>query len=382
MDAPLKSKFGQPSWRLKNRNVEAWITRTGGMLAPATFRLPDGRKVQPFAIAPWAHEKLSADTPPLLQALRGDFFCAPFGGNGTSWRGEKHPPHGEPANANWALVAATREHDASSLHLRLVTQVRRGTIDKRLTLQPGHSAIYCEHTLIGFRGPMSIGTHPCLRVPGPEGSARVSAGGWEWGQVLPVPFENPAAGGYSALRSGAKFRSLSSVPRANGGNADLSRYPAREGFEDLVMLMGKSGRSLGWSAVTFPRERWVFLQLKNPEVLRHTVLWHSNGGRHYAPWNGRHRGVLGLEETTSYFHLGLAESARSNAVNRAGYPTSVKLSPKKPLRVAHIFAVAAIPRGFDIVADVRAAPGGIAITSASGRSTAIPLDVEFLSERD
>ncbi|MEO7796129.1 MAG: hypothetical protein ABIY47_00225, partial [Opitutaceae bacterium] len=182
----------------------------------------------------------------------------------------------------------------------------------------------------------------------------------------------------SALKTGAHFRSLETVPRAEGGNADLSRFPAREGFEDLVMLMGKPNRSLGWSAVTFPEERWVFLQLKNPEVLRHTVLWHSNGGRHYPPWSGRHRGVLGLEETTSYFHLGLAESARSNELKRAGFPTAVKLSPKKPLRVPHIFAVAAIPRGFDVVADVQATAGGIAITSSSGKVVRMPLDVEFL----
>lgn len=380
METSLKSKHGQLSWRLKNPSVDAWITRTGGMLAPATFRLANGRTVQPFAVAPWATEKLSPGTPPLLQALRGDFFCAPFGGNGTSWRGEKHLPHGEAANAPWNLVSATREGDRATLHLRLETKVRRGTIDKRLTLRRGHGAIYCEHTLSGFRGPMSIGTHPCLRMAGAENSARVSVGGWTEGQVLPVPFENPAAGGYSALKPGARFDSLSAVPLATGGVADLSRYPARAGFEDLVMLLGEPGRSLGWSAVTFPQEGWVFLQLKNPEVLRHTVLWHSHGGRHYAPWNGRHRGVLGLEETTSYFHLGLAESARSNSLSRAGHPTSVSLSPKKPLRVAHIFAVAAIPRGFDLVADVQPAPngGGVVVTAGTGRSVTVPLDVGFL----
>jgi hypothetical protein len=166
---------------------------------------------------------------------------------------------------------------------------------------------------------------------------------------------------------------------AGGGTADLSRYPTREGFEDLVMLLGKPGRTLGWSAVTFPESGWVFLQLKNPEILRHTVLWHSNGGRHYAPWSGRHRRVLGLEETTSYFHYGLAESAKPNALSREGYPTTVTLSPKKPLRVAHIFAVTAIPRGFDIVADVQPTTGGIAITAQNGRTASMPLDTEFLS---
>jgi hypothetical protein len=87
MKTPLVSKSGQASWRLKNNAVELFVTRTAGMLAPATFQLPGGRTVQPFAVAPWAGEKIDAGLPPLLHALRGDFFCAPFGGNGTPWRG-------------------------------------------------------------------------------------------------------------------------------------------------------------------------------------------------------------------------------------------------------------------------------------------------------
>ena len=350
------------------------------MLAPATFHLAGGRSVQPFATAPWVGEKLPAGTPPLLQVLRGDFFCAPFGGNGAPWRGEQHPPHGESANGAWSLVDASRDRETATLHLRLACKVRRGVIDKRVSLRAGHSAIYCEHTLTGFGGPMPLGTHPCLRIPVPDGAARVSAGGWAWGQVFPGKFENPAAGGYSALQPGARFKSLSSVPLASGATTDLSRYPARAGFEDLVMLMGKPGRALGWSAVTFPKERWAFIQLKNPAVLRHTILWHSNGGRHYPPWNGRHRRVLGLEETTSYFHLGLAESVRPNPLRRAGFPTTVTLSAKKPLRVAHIFAVAAIPPGFDIVADVRPVSGGVIATARSGRSVVVPVDTGFLAD--
>lgn len=378
VDAPLQSKLGQPSWRLKNSHVDAWIAQTGGMLAPATFRLGDGRTVQPFAVAPWARENLAPGTPPLLQALRGDFFCAPFGGNSASWRGERHPPHGESANAPWTLFASTRNRDTTELRLRLECKIRRGTIEKRVALRRGHNAIYCEHVLTGFRGPMSLGTHPCLHVPGAEDAARVSVGGWEWGQVLPVPFEDPASGGYSSLKAGARFESLTAVPLANGGVADLSRYPARSGFEDLVMLMGKPERSLGWSALTFPKERWVFLQLKNPEVLPHTVLWHSNGGRHYPPWNGRHRRVIGIEETTSYFHLGLAESARRNAVSDEGFPTAVALSRRKPLRVAHIFVVAAIPRGFDVVADVLVGTGGVTLIAGNGLTATAAVDHEFL----
>jgi hypothetical protein len=191
--------------------------------------------------------------------------------------------------------------------------------------------------------------------------------------------ERPEQRGYSALKVGARFTSLRRVPRADGGVADLSRYPARRGYEDLVVLFGKKQpREFAWSAVTFPREGHVFFALKDPAVLHHTVLWHSNGGRHYPPWSGRHVNVLGLEEVTSYFHLGLAESAKPNAISRAGLPTAVQLDPKKPLRVAHIFAMAAVPRGFDEVKTITRARGGVTLTARSGKKVFAPLDLGFL----
>lgn len=378
MKPPLETHLGQPGWRLRNGQVDLRLTRTAGMLGPVTFRLPDGRKVSPFAVAPWASETLAPGTPKLLAALRGDFFCAPFGGNGTAIAGESHPPHGESANADWTLEGRVAVGDAQTLHAHLTTRVRHGRIDKRLTLRDGQAAVYCEHVISGMSGRLPIGTHPCFRFPDGEGSARVSVGGWRWGQVLPVPLELPAGRGYSALRPGARFRRLDRVPLAAGGFADLTRYPARRGFEDLVMLMGSGKGAFGWSAITYPEERYCVLQIKDPQVLTHTVLWHSNGGRHYPPWNGRHVDVLGVEEVTSYFHFGLAESVRSNPLNRAGFPTAVKLDRRRPLRVAHLFAAVSLPRGFDQVAEVRAVRGGVEVLAANGRSARAPLDLDFV----
>src|SRR5690606_40271673 len=128
---------------------------------------------------------------------------------------------------------------------------------------------------------------------------------------------------------------------------------------DLVLLASDPAAALGWTAVTFPAEGFVWFTLKDPRVLRQTVLWLSNGGRHYPPWSGRHTNVLGLEEVTSYFHLGLAASAAPNPLSERGIPTSVDLDGR-PFTVACIAAVAAVPEGFDHVADVRAHEGGTA----------------------
>jgi len=114
--------------------------------------------------------------------------------------------------------------------------------------------------------------------------------------------------------------------------------------------------------------------------LRETVLWISNGGRHYPPWKGRHINVMGLEEVCSYFHLGLAESARPNHISAKGYPTCVTLSPRKPLVVPYIMGVARIPSGFDRVVSIQASGSNHAINleSASGKRARAVVHLDFL----
>ncbi len=380
MSAPtLHTIHGQPSWSFHSSLVTAHVTKVGGHLGPVEFRV--GKKtVSPYSVAPWAAEKLGPGLPPLLHALRGDFFCAPFGGNGTAWRGESHPPHGETANAKWRLDAFEKTGQRVTLHASLATTVRRGRVDKFISLVDGHTAVYSRHVLSGMRGPMSLGHHAMLKFPERPGSGAVSTSRFVRGQVLPVPFEQPENYGYSALKPGATFRSLAGVPLAAGGQADLTGYPARKGYDDLVMITADAKRPFAWNAVTFAAEGHVWFALRDPRVLRHTIFWLSNGGRHYAPWNGRHTAVLGLEDVTSYFHVGLAESAKPNALSRAGFPTTLTLHPKKPTTVNTIMAVAAIPPGFDRVAEIRAAGDGVELVAASGQRATCALDVGFLGQ--
>jgi hypothetical protein len=371
----VETSFDQPSWRLANDDVEAFVTCRGGHLAPVTFQTENG-PVQPFAIAPWHGEPLPKDSPGVLRPLRGDFFCAPFGGNARSWRGEKHPVHGETAEGAWKLRA--RESDGANLVAELKTRVRPGRVVKRISLHPGETNVYLRHEFHGMSGPMSFGHHATLKFPDEPGSGRIALSPWRFAQTCPEAFEDPALGGYQALKIGAPFRDLRRVPLAAGGTTDLTRYPARAGFEDLVLLAARADTPYAWTAVTFPAERHVWFALKDPRVLASTVLWHSNGGRHYAPWSSRHRAVLGLEEVTSNFHLGLAESAAPNALSRRGIPTTRRLDPHRPLAVPYIMGVAAVPRGFDTVARVDFRGDHIVLRAASGKTVHHAVDLAFL----
>lgn len=378
MSAPtLHTIHGQPSWSFRSSHVHANLTKLGGHLGPVAFRLAH-RLVTPFSIAPWAEEKLAADTLPLLRALRGDFFCAPFGGNGTPYRGEKHPVHGETANASWRLKAFERTADRLTLHATLPTLVRPGTVDKFITLIEGHTAVYQQHVLTGARGPMDLGHHAMLKFPDAPGSGVISTSRFVQAQVFPGNFEAPENRGYQALEPGATFRSLERVPLLAGGTTDLTRYPARRGYEDLVMLTADAKLPFAWTAVAFPRERYVWFALRDPRVLRQTIFWISNGGRHYPPWNGRHVSVMGLEDTTSYFHYGLAESAKPNPLSRRGIPTTLTLHPRRPTAINYIMGVAEIPAGFDRVRDIRAVGDGIELTAANGKRARCAMELGFL----
>lgn len=375
----LTTVAGQTGWKFSNDKVEGFLTRTGGHLAPVEFKL-GRRTVQPFSITPWGDEALPG-IPAMLRVARGDFFCVPFGGNAEAFRGERHPPHGETANLAWRLESIARAGDVTTLHASMATRARRGRVDKRLILREGHTAVYCEHVLTGFSGPMPIGTHPMLKFPDEPGSGRISSSGFRRGYVVPTAWERPEAKGYSWLKLGAKFSSLGKVPAADGGFVDLSRYPARRGYEELVELVSDETQRFSWTAVAFPKEGYAFVAIKDPRVLRQSVLWFSNGGRYYPPWNGRHVNVLGVEDVTAFFHLGLSASARANALSRAGSPTAVNLSPRKPLRVAHILALVPIPRGFDEVKSVTPWQGGAKVTAKNGRTVTMPLDLDFVGPK-
>lgn len=370
---------GQPSWRFSSDRVTAAVTRRGGHLAPVTYRL-GSKKVTPFSLAPWAKESLAKNTPPVLRVLRGDFFCAPFGADRSTGRGKKHPLHGETANAPWRFVHLRRDREGVRLHLSLRTKARLGQVDKLISLKNGQPVIYCRHVLSGMRGKMTLGHHAMLKFPDEEGCGRISTSRFRVGWTFPGTFEDPSHRGYSALKPSAVFQRLDRVPLAQGGHTDLSRYPARRGFEDLVQIAHQDTANFAWMAVAFPREGYAWFSLKDPRVLPTTILWISNGGRHYPPWNGRHVNVMGLEDVNSFFPLGIAPAEKPNPINRTGCKTVATLTPEKPTLVNYIMAVAAIPRGFSLVQKIVPTSTGVTLVSPARHRVSVKLDLPFLHQ--
>ncbi len=355
-------------WTLRNDAVRVRVKAIGGSLEP-DFRLQAGW-VSPMHVAPWANERLPDEIPPMLRWLRGDFFCAPFGESDLI--PEETRPHGTTANGRWSPSGPADPEGGSALtlELELEGQVMGAQVTKRVAVRQGQAIVYQEHVFHGGSGRLPVGHHAMLHASEP---LLLGFSDWIWGGTPPSPLE---PGGVSKLLYPQTFHDLTGVSLQTGQPVDLTRYPALKDHEDLLMLVADTRLPFAWSAATAPRAGWVWFALKNPRVLRSTILWQSNGGRKYAPFNGRHRNVIGLEEITAYFHLG-HRAALENPLLEAGLETALELSERLSVRL--LFGMADVPAGFGAVTRMTPVPDGVRLEDAAGLTTFAPLDLDFIT---
>ena len=349
----LRQIYNQPSYVIRTKQVEVAVAELGGCMAPVTFHRDSRRPLQPLAVAPWWNERPVSGVPQVLNVLRGDFFCMPFGGAATAYRGRDYPPHGEPANSRWRFADRRISKAGSALELRLPLKLQAGEVRKTLALAAGENVIYSRHRLCGLSGSITYSHHATLKFPDRPGSGRLSFSRLVHAATCHTAQERPEDGSYSILKPGCVIDDLTKTPLIDGTTTDLTSYPNRRGFEDVAMVCADTSLEFSWSAATLERERYVWFNLKNPRVLASTVLWFSNGGRHFVPWNGRHINVLGMEEATTFWGDGIAASEKPNDFSRRGIQTHKRLRRDETFDVPCIMGVAKLPRGFRVVRDIR-----------------------------
>lgn len=378
----VRTIHGQASAVVASAQVELAVTLLGGQMAPVTFFRDSAAPVRPYHITPWQDEPPTEMPAPVLKALRGDFFCLPFGGNAEEGAGEKHPPHGEIAGSPWTLLGTNKNGRVSTLRLSCETKVRKGRVTKELSLVEGENVVYSRHLIEGFGGRAPLGHHATLAMPEKEGSVRISSSAMRLGMTFPGIFSDPAKGEYQALQPGQQWDKLSEVPVAwkDGAAADLTRMPGRRGFADLVQLVNEPWEKTGgpaWVAATVGESGYVWFALKDAAVLNSTVLWLENRGRHGHPWKGRNN-CLGVEDVTAYFAEGLAASTGENALTKQGVATALTLRAEEATAVNYIQGVVKVPPGFEVVAAVEFKPGAVTLVGARGQRVAAAVQHEFL----
>lgn len=365
----METIHGAPSFVLRTPEVDLAVTATAGHLAPVTFHLGP-QDASPFSLSPWTPTQADAGLPNLLRYLRGDFLCLPFGGQVSG------PPHGDTANADWRCVQQT----SHQLTLAQESSDTGAKVTKRLSLTPGHHAVYVEHLIENLEGKWNYGNHPVLDLANvPAGTARIATSAFRFGSVYPQDFANPANGETGALQANSTFTTLAAVKLKSGHTTDLTRYPARPGNDDLIMVVNQpatAAQPFAWTAVTFPG--YVWFSLKDVADFPATLFWLSNGGRPSHPWENRHLGRLGLEEVCSHFCDGV-DVAREDRLAAQGIPTSRAFRRDQKVRLPVIQAAVAVPTDFGQVQSITPqGPLSVLITGEHGKSVTTPINWQFL----
>jgi len=357
---------GEESISIRSSTTTAWVTLRGAHVAPVEFAL-GSRTVQPYSLSPWLPAEQRGQDP-LLQVLRGDFFCLPFGAQSAG------PPHGVIAGNTWTVI----DERPQALTLRMTAEDIGATVTKSVEVRDGDTSLYQQFEIEGLSGLYNYGTHPVLDISGyPTGSVELTTSTIRYGSVAPTLFSDPERGEHQILEIGGTFASLASVPRADGQTLDLSHLPTPPGHEDLVMIAPRVRTGLAWNALRFSGHAWF--SLRRVEDFPTTVLWISNGGRSAAPWSGRHVGRIGIEDVCSYFAEG-HEPSITSPLEHVGIPTAREFRPTEAVRLRVVQAVVALPEEFGRIADIRERDGRAVIVDISGCELLTATSTAYLSE--
>ena len=293
----------------------------GAMLGPTLFVLPDGRQIAPFHIAPWFDRGEAAGEPGILQRLRGEWPCVPFGAAsdrdaGDGWPGsvatdEPDPnPHGFAAGHHWHWLSSPDTELALAVDYPASHPVSR--LERRVRPVPGLPAIDFELTMhVRAACSLPIGLHPTFRLPAEPGAMQLDINA---AAAASFPGQVDVT---SIFAPGQIVPDWHAIALTDGTVLDPSRLPLARHTEDLLQLLGADGRAVMHNLAENYR---VSLEW-NKEHFPSLLLWISNRGRQHAPWNGRHL-ALGVEPICSAFDLGTKISSAPNPLNALGYPTA------------------------------------------------------------
>ena len=351
------------------RGISVDVDLTVGHLSDLSITF-DRRRLKPLHRAPWIDEPADSvpeDLPEGTKRLSGDFLCAPFSRSDI----EAAPLHGWPANSVWDVVSSKTTADGWHARLRLRRKVMGAAIEKVLTLRDGHPFLYQEHILTGGDGALPVAHHTMTSM---RAGGRLAFSQKRFAATPSEPLEpDPARGRYRLAYPG-RSDTVEQFPAAAGGTVDLTDYPTGTRNEDFVTLVEAGHGGLGWTALARTAESDLVLVLKSPQELPVTMLWISNGGRDYAPWNGRHEGVLGIEDGRTA--IGHSASIGDNPLRSEGVATAFELCG----RVCFRQVIGALPLDVSGVPplDVTAEDHALRLEFPGGVSRCVPFDADFL----
>ena len=339
--------------------------RAGGNLRNFCVRWQGQQPLFPLHTAPWvdADDTLPEQVGLVDRKLSGDFFCAPFGG------ALGPPNHGWTANGNWYPVDVPPVGDGTvTRRYRLQETVYGADVTKTLMICPGHPLLYQSHRFEGGSGHFPIAHHAMIRVPG---GARLSFSEKQFGITPNTALETEPDRGHSMLAYPQTFTGLDQVRTDDGSTVDVSRYPFATAHEDIVVLAGSKSERIGWSAALAQQDGFLFFSVKDAVALPETLLWMSNGGRHFAPWSGRHDCVLGIEEAATCAHA-YGKFLSTGEKSTHGLNDGLNLDGQDNRDIRYALGAIPAPEGWTQVTKILPARDKIVFTDISGDQIELP----------
>jgi hypothetical protein len=336
-------------WHLEWAYGALDVHARGGMLGGVRLKVGPEQWIHPMYEAPWIGEKLPYE-PALLEHLRSEFVCVPFGGGysadavvdawrpsmiaadpeGEIERSDDALPHGDCCVADWTLVSQTATGITIAVDYPESSPIARLT--RSIQCDPTSAAIEFSLTIESRRqARRPLGLHPNIALPALAGALRIEPGAFQFGMVHPAGPET----GVSRAVPGGIFEQLAAVPLAAGGAGRFDRLPFAHNTEEIVQLCGADGAV----ALFNDEDKTVYRLTWDARVLPSLLLWMSNRGRASVPWNGRNL-CLGVEPVASAFDLGTGAALADNPIRQRGVATALTLDPARPTTIRYRFSAA------------------------------------------
>lgn len=324
---------------------KAEIQTLGAMLGPVHFDLGNGKVIQPFVIAPWSEDATTehAALPGILQRLRGEWPCVPFGAPSVTpelperWQGYELNPideelHGFSSNHHWVIDKHSSDSVTLSIEYPEGHPIR--SLKRTLSGVSGHAELSCTLVIearLDVRTTLAL--HPVLALSKAIGKTEIELSQYEFGFTYPIDVE----ANVSRLLPDMEFKALDSVPTKEGLQS-LATLPLSFDTEELVQLCKVRG-----PVGLINRESGYKVNLNyDQDLFPGLLLWISNRGRTEYPWLGRFTGV-GIEPVCGAFDLGPDIGHwEGNPIAARGVNTSISIQGGESLTTSYSFSVGEI----------------------------------------
>lgn len=285
----------------KDHKYKASVNLDGGMLEQAykeDFPI--------FYNSPWRFDGSDlSNLDKLTKHLGGSFTCLPFGITKESIKNYNlNYPHGLSCNEEWQLVS--KADDMVVLKITYPNDYDIEYIIKTVSLDS--QGIHINIKIMPRENvKLTYGEHPCFKI---DDSVEINISG----EVVAYPKKVEKC---SRFKQSEWNSSLSKVKLDDDTYIDAAFLPLDFKTEEVLQAIRPNGKV----ELLYKKTRKAISMRWSAEKLQSCLIWISNGGRDYFPWNSRNF-CIGLEPIASAWDLP-CESLEQNCFNEKGINTYI-----------------------------------------------------------